>query len=393
MSKLSSKRRGRERRETMLGFQPPAIGEEEIDAVAETLRSGWLTMGARVEAFEEALRDWTGSVHVVAVNSCTAALHLALVAHGIGPGDEVIVPTLTFAATGNVVEHAGARPVLVDVQERTGNLDPATVEAAITAKTKAIIPVHYAGVPCDMHRLIDIACEYDLVLIEDAAHAFGANHDGDMIGSIGSATCFSFYATKNLTTGEGGAVALDADTVAARIRRLRLHGLSRDAWKRYGPGASWRYDIEDCGFKYNMTDINAALGLAQLERFAAMQERREGIVARYDAAFGRHRRLECPILPGQRTSAHHLYPLRVPVGARDRFIEEMGARGIGCSVHFVPLHLHPHYQTAYGYRSGDFPVAEAWGAREVSLPLFPAMTDAEVEAVIAAVREVADGLR
>lgn len=372
-------------------FHRPAITDADIAAVTDTLRSGWLTMGERVEAFEEALRDQTDAAHVVAVNSCTAALHLALVAHGVGPGDEVIVPTLTFAATGNVVEHVGARPVLVDVQAKTGNIDPAAVQAALTERTKAIIPVHFAGVPCDMHALLDLAADRDLALIEDAAHALGAEYRGTRVGAIGDATCFSFYATKNLTTGEGGAVALDAASVAERIRRLRLHGLSRDAWKRYGAGASWRYAIEDCGFKYNMTDLNAALGLSQLERFPAMQARRAEIVAKYDAAFARLRGVERPEVPADRESARHLYPLRVAAGNRDRFIERMAARGIGCSVHFIPLHLHPHYQDTYGYRHGDFPVAENWGEREVSLPLFPAMTDAEVEAVIAAVTEAVRG--
>lgn len=368
-------------------FHRPDITDADIVAVAKTLRSGWLTMGERVAAFEEALKDLTDAKHVIAVNSCTAALHLALVAHGVGPGDEVIVPSLTFAATGNVVEHAGATPVLVDVQERSGNIDPEQVAAAITPKTKAIIPVHFAGQPCDMNQLIDLALENDCHLIEDAAHAIGASYDGNKIGSIGNATCFSFYATKNLTTGEGGAVAVDPDGIADHIRKLRLHGLSRDAWKRYGAGGSWRYEIEEAGFKYNMTDINATIGLTQLERFDAMQDRRAAIVARYDAAFARHREIRTPARCTRRESANHLYPIRVAACARDRFIEKMGARGVDCSVHFIPLHLHHHYRATYGYHRGDFPVAEAWGDTEVSLPLFPAMTDTGVEMVIAAVKE------
>lgn len=369
-------------------FHRPIIGEGDVKWVTDVLRGGWLTMGERVAQFEDRIATITETDRVVAVNSCTAALHLSLIALGIGHGDEVIVPALTFASTANVVEHVGATPVLVDVQDDTGNIDPDRMAEAITPRTKAVIPVHYAGHPCEMDTIARIANDHTITIIEDAAHAIGANYRGKPIGSISPMTCFSFYATKNLTTGEGGAVAVNGnDEIADRIAKLRLHGLSRDAWKRYGSGGSWRYDIEECGWKYNMTDINAALGLSQLLRFGEFQRHRDEIAATYTRRLGECDGVRLPIVRQGCRSAHHLYPIRVRADRRDRFIDEMTRRGVGCSVHFIPIHHHSYYMRAYGYRTGGFPNAERWGDTEVSIPLFPGMTGTEIDAVVGAVVE------
>ena len=372
-------------------YSRPEIGDEERAAVDQVLRSGWLTMGRKTIEFEERIAEYTGTAHAVAVNSCTAALHLSLLGLGIGPGDEVITTPYTFAATGNTIVHAGARPVFVDIELDTANIDPGRIAEAITAKTKAIVPVHYAGLPCDMNAITELAEDHGLSIVEDAAHAIGASYQGRRIGGIGDATCFSFYATKNLTTGEGGAVTTDDEALAQRLRVLRLHGISRDAWKRYTSEGSWYYEIETCGWKYNMTDLQAAIGLPQLRKLNGFNMRRREIASRFDATLAGMPGVTIPATRPDRTHIYQVYPLRLSGVDRSGFIEGMAGRGIGCSVHFIPLHLHPFYRDTYGFRLGDFPNAEAFYDAEVSLPLYPVMADEEVERVIEATRSVLDG--
>lgn len=376
-------------REQFLPFNQPEIDEQEIDAVAAAMRSRWITRGALVDQFEGELSDYLDGAPVVAVSSCTAALHLALLAHDIGPGDEVITTPYTFAASVNVIVHVGATPVLVDIDPNTGNIDPERVEAALTPRTKAVIPVHFAGHPVDLPRLNAMRDRHGIVLIEDAAHALAADRDGRKVGTWGNLTAFSFYATKNLTTGEGGALVVpDADRID-KVRRLSLHGLSRHAWNRYTAAGSWQYEVLDPGFKYNMTDIEAAMGRVQLRKLAAMQGRRRELAARLS------RGLEgLPVIvpeaePGV-GHAWHLYPLGLRLeaieGDRADVVEDLRRANIGTSVHFIPIHLHPYYQRRFGWRRGDFPIAERYFDREISLPLYPGMTDRDADDVAAAVR-------
>jgi len=378
-------------RESFLPFAPPLIGEEEINEVVDTLKSGWLTTGPKTRKFAEQFADYTAAPGALTVSSCTAALHLSLLALEIGPGDEVITTPLTFAASVNVIEHAGARPVLVDVEADTLNIDPQAVESAITPATKAIIAVHYAGHPVELDALRDIASRHQLHLIEDAAHAIGAAWKGQPIGSGSNPACFSFYATKNLTTGEGGMLTGN-DELLERARTLSLHGMSREAWSRYAAGGKWAYDIVAPGFKYNMTDIQAALGIQQLKRFESMQQRRADIVARYQAAFATDPAIQTPVTRDHVTHAWHLYVIRLNEYElsidRNTFIEEVNARNIGTSVHFIPIHIHSYYAQKYGWNPEDFPVALSNYSRMLSLPLSPRMTDQDVQDVIDAVSEV-----
>lgn len=379
-------------REQFLSFALPLIGEEEINEVVDTLRSGWLTTGPRTRQLESELREYTGSPAALALNSCTAGLHLALQTLGIGEGDEVITTPLTFAASVNVIEHVRATPVLVDVEPDTLNIDPARIEAAVTSDTKAIIAVHYAGHPVELDQIRDIAERHNLALIEDAAHAVGAEYRGQPIGSGGNPTAFSFYATKNLTTGEGGLLTGPEEFIdSARI--LALHGMSREAWSRYSAGGKWAYDIVAPGFKYNMTDIQAALGLQQLRRFEAMQNRRAEIVRTYNEAFARVPELQIPVTRSHVTNAWHLYVLRLnetrmSIG-RDQFIEQLTELNIGTSVHFIPIHMHSYYRNKYGFRPEDFPVACSEYNRMLSLPLSASLSDDDVADVIEAVHHVA----
>ncbi|MCA9038413.1 MAG: DegT/DnrJ/EryC1/StrS family aminotransferase, partial [Planctomycetaceae bacterium] len=337
--------------------------------------------------FSEATR----SHGALALNSCTAGLHIALKALNIGPGDEVITTPLTFAASVNVIEHVGATPVLADVEPDTLNIDPANVERAITSRTKAVIAVHYAGHPVELDALRDICQRHQLHLIEDAAHGIGAAFRGQPIGSGNNLTAFSFYATKNLTTGEGGMLTGPTDLLD-RARILSLHGMSREAWSRYAAGGKWAYDIVEPGYKYNMTDIQAALGLQQLRRFEKMQSRRAEIVSQYNAAFAPLAAFQTPITRPHVQNAWHLYVLRLNESelsiTRDQFIDEMTARNIGTSVHFIPIHFHSFYSSKYGLKKGDFPVAEDAFRRMLSLPLSPSMTDEDVSDVIDAVLEI-----
>lgn len=386
----------RPRRSTYLSFSPPLIGEDEIAEVVDTLRSDWITTGPKVARFEAEFAAAVSAPAAVAVNSCTAALHVALLANGVGPGHEVITTPLTFVATANVVEHVSARPVLVDVEPDTLTIDPAQIEAAITARTRAIIPVHYAGHPADMDAIHGVARAHRLLVLEDAAHAIPAVYRGRKVGSGGNPVAFSFYATKNLTTAEGGMLTGE-HAFLERARQLSLHGLSRDAWKRYDKGGSWRYEVLAPGFKYNMTDIQAALGLWQLRKLAAFQERRREVVRRYTEAFQGDEAFELPVERPNVEHAWHLYVLRLRPGVlrigRDRFIEELAARNIGTSVHFTPIHLHPYYRDKYGYDATAFPVAHDNFQRMLSLPLNPRLSDQDVADVIDAVREVARGQR
>jgi len=379
------------KRSQFLPFSPPAIGEEEILAVVDTLRSSWITTGPKTKRFETEFAAFLQAPATLALSSCTAALHTALKTAGIGPGDEVITTPMTFAASVNVIEHVGAKPVLVDVEPDTLNIDPGEVEAAITPRTRAILPVHYAGHPADLDPLHALAGVYRLVVIEDAAHALPASYRGRAIGSGVNPVAFSFYATKNLTTAEGGMLTGDPDFLA-RARIMSLHGMSRDAWKRYDQGASWFYEVMLPGFKYNMTDIQAALGLCQLRKLEGFQQRRRDVVSQYNRAFADVPALEAPVMRPDIEHAWHLYVLRLHLDAltidRDRFIQELTERNIGTSVHFIPIHLHPYYRDKYGFTSGSFPVAYGNYRRMLSLPLNPGLTDQDVDDVIAAVLDI-----
>lgn len=379
-----------EARRTFLPFSPHAVGEGEIAAVVDVLRSSWITTGPRTRAFE---REFAGTVRApgaLALNSCTAALHLALVALGVGEGDEVITSPLTFAASVNVIEHVRAKPVLVDVEPDTLTIDPAGVERAVTSRTRAVIPVHFAGHPADLGALEAIAEPRRIPLLEDAAHAFPAHYRGRPVGQNNLAA-FSFYATKNLTTAEGGMLTGPPELID-RARVLSLHGMDRDASRRYERGGSWRYDVLAPGYKYNMTDIAAAIGLVQLARTDAMHERRRAIVAAYLDAFADDEAFELPVEHADVRHAWHLFVLRLRPGAlridRDRFIDELTARNIGTSVHFIPIHLHPFYRDRYGFAPQDFPVAFGNYGRALSLPLTPALSDGDVSDVIQAVLDV-----
>jgi dTDP-4-amino-4,6-dideoxygalactose transaminase len=379
------------RRPNFLLFSTPAIGEEEMLEVANTLRSGWITTGPKTQQFESAFRDRVGATAALGLNSCTAGLHLGLLALGIRPGDEVITTPMTFCACANVIEHLGARPVLADVEPDTLNLSPKAMEAAFTPRTRAVLAVHYAGHPADLDPIEDLAKTHGATVIEDAAHALPASYKGRMIGSGDNPVAFSFYATKNLTTGEGGMLT-GSPELLARARTLGLHGMSRDAWKRYGQGGSWFYQVDEPGFKYNMTDVQAAMGVAQLRKLDRFQARRREIVAAYTAAFQEVDALEVPVERPEVEHAWHLYVLRLRLGAirigRDQFIKELTALNIGTSVHFIPIHLHPYYQQKYQYQPNQFPVAYQAYQRMLSLPLHPMLTDADVSDVVGAVLDV-----
>jgi dTDP-4-amino-4,6-dideoxygalactose transaminase len=374
-------------------FNRALIEQEEIDAVVEVLRGGWLTSGPRVREFEAAFARYTGAKYAVALSSCTAALHLALAAIGIGEGDEVVIPTMTFASTGEVVRYFNASPVLVDCELGFYHLDPKAFERAITSRTRAVIPVHYSGYARNMDAILEIARNHGIKVIEDAAHALPSRYHDRMIGTLGDITCFSFYATKTLTTGEGGMITTATEEYAERVRMLSLHGITKDAWKRYTATGSWRYDILEVGYKYNLTDIQAAIGLAQLAKCDAMCAARAALAERYNRALTSLDAFDGPKpLPPDVTHAWHLYVIQVNSGAlridRDRVIEELKNRGIGTSVHFIPLHIHSLYQQRLGYRSGQFPNAESRFAGALSLPLYAAMTNDECDRVIEALDDI-----
>lgn len=381
---------------SFIPFSPPFIGEEEITEVIDTLRSDWITTGTKVKRFEQDFVSFTGACAALAVSSATDAMLAGLAALGIGPGHEVITTPMTFCSTVHVIEHLGARPVLVDVEPDTMNIDPALVRRAITQRTRAIMPVHLYGHPCEMDTLMEIAKQNNLNLIEDAAHAFPARYKGRMIGTIGTLTAFSFYATKNLTTGEGGMLTGDPELIE-RARLWSLHGMSRDAYKRYSSEGSWYYEVVLPGFKCNMTDIQASLGLQQLKKLPAFQSRRREVAQAYNEAFANMLELEVPTVRAEVESSLHLYVLRLNLDSlnidRGQFIDELKARNIGASVHFIPIHLHPYYREKYGYRPEDFPVAYENYGRILSLPLNPRLSDHDVERIIEAVTEIAAKFR
>ena len=373
-------------------FHAPEIGDAEIESVVETLRSGWLTSGTKVKRFEDDFAEYVGSKHAVAVNSGTAALHLALDAVGIRQGDEVIVPTMTFTATAEVVLYFKAKPVLVDCQRDTLNLDPNQIAAAITSKTKAIIPVHFGGQPCDMTPILKIAKAHKLYVVEDAAHSLPASYEGKKIGTIGDITCFSFYATKTITTGEGGMATTENSEWAERMRMMSLHGISHDAWKRYTKEGSWYYEVICPGFKYNLTDIAAAIGIEQLKKCNQFWEARKRIAMIYHEAFANLPEIRLPVCRSNMQHAWHLYVLQLNLDRltinRNQFIKALREEEIGASVHFIPLHFHPYYRDKFGYKPADFPNASSAFERIVSLPIYPRMTEADVESVIGAVSKV-----
>jgi dTDP-4-amino-4,6-dideoxygalactose transaminase len=377
-----------------LPFALPDIGEEEIAEVLDSLRSGWLTTGPKTKRFEEEFAAFIGGkTEAIAVNSATAGLHLALEAVGIDPGDEVITTPYTFTATAEVVRYLGADPVFVDIDPATFNIDPDRIEAAITPRTKAIVPVHIAGLACEMERILAIARKHGLKVVEDAAHALPSTVNGSLIGSLDSdATVYSFYATKTITTGEGGMVVTRDPEVAKRCRVMRLHGISRDAFDRYtSKKPSWHYEVVAPGCKYNMTDLAASIGIHQLNKARVFQEKREVMAARYDSAFAGLPVVLPPKAPIGDTHAWHLYVIRLTENApvcRDRFIELMAEKGIGCSVHFIPLHLHPYWRDRYSLEPGHFPCALRNYQTAVSLPLFTKMTAEDQQRVITAVKDI-----
>lgn len=366
-------------------FSPPSLGPEETAEVIATLESGWLSTGPRVRQFEQAFAEYIGASHAIALNSCTAGLHLSLLASGVGPGDEVITTPLTFCATANVILHAGATPVFVDVDPRTGNIDPAAVEAAITLRTRAVIPVHYGGLPADVLAIGRIAAARGLVTIEDAAHCIEGVADGRKVGTIADFTCFSFYATKNLTTGEGGMVTTASAEAADHIRTASLHGMTRAAWSRHQTTRPSRYDVVMPGFKYNMPDLQAAIGIHQLANIDRHHARRAEIARWYDDAF-----TDLPVTrfasPGPRSvHAHHLYTVLIDEGAaltRDDVADRLGQAGVASSVHFQAVHLHSYYRDRFGFTRGWFPEAERIADTVLSLPMSPALSDGQVEQVV-----------
>jgi dTDP-4-amino-4,6-dideoxygalactose transaminase len=380
-------------RERYLPFCTPDVSQRELDEVADAVRSGWWAKGPRTLAFERAFAESVGAKFAVGMNSATAALHVSLLAAGIGPGDEVITSPYTFCASANTILHAGATPVFVDIQPDTGCIDPDAVRAAITPRTRAIVPVHYSGMACDLGSLYAIAEKHGLFVSEDAAHSVESKYQGKPIGhAVPGAASFSFYATKNLATGEGGMLVTEDESIARRARVLCSHGMSANAWNRYGKGGAWRYDVEAPGFKYNMFDIQAALGLMQLERMPEMQARRMEIVQVYDRAFAAMPELTLQSNPPYSGHSKHLYVLRLTPGAlridRDQFIQELNARNVGVSVHFIPVHLMSAYRQRFGYKEGDFPRAEAFFNQEISLPMYSGLAKADAAYVVEAVRDI-----
>lgn len=390
-----------------LPFSAPWFGPEEKQEILQVLDSDWITTGPRTRAFEEAFREYIGSKEAVAVNSCTAALHLALSVLGVGGGDAVLTSPLTFAATANVIVHQGARPIFVDIRPDTYNLDPEKLRSFIShecswdpakqilrvkqgqRRVRAIIAVHYGGHPADMEEIISLARRFQLSVVEDAAHALGASYRSTRVGSLGDMACFSFYPTKNISTGEGGMLTTNDEALAQRARILTLHGISRDAWKRYGKDGSWQYDVEEAGYKYNMTDLAAALGIHQLKKLELFNARRAELGAFYTKELA-DLPLQLPTVLPAVQSAWHLYPVQILADefTRDGVIEALCKLNIGTSVHFIPLHLMTYYQKTFGFKRGDFPVAERVFDRILSLPFFPRMQNEDAIRVVRSLRQI-----
>jgi len=379
-------------REKFLPFCLPTIGRSEKSEVISVLSSGWLTAGSVTERFEAELARYLGAKHVVAVSSCTAALHLSLLALGIGEGDEVIVPSLTFCSTANVVVHCGATPVFADVDETTLTITPEEVDRRAGPRTKAVVAVHYSGYPCDMDGILDVAQKRGLAVVEDAAHALGAMYKNKMIGTFGDATCFSFYPTKTITTGEGGAVSTGDGALAERVKLLSLHGITRDAWKRYTSSASWQYEVTVPGYKYNTTDLEAAIGLRQLERIEEFIGKREKLWKKYCEELSDLQEIELPPSPAEGRHSRHLFVVRLRKDCRvgrDELIGRLREENVGTSVHFLPVHLQPYYRARWPHVS--LPVTETVWRRILSLPLYPLMSEGDVEDVCRALRKCLRG--
>lgn len=380
------------KRKDYLVFGSPLIEEPEIQEVVDTLESAWLGTGPKVAKFEDIFKEYTGAKFAMALNSCTAGLHLAMLVTGVRQGDEVITTPLTFCSTANAIIHTGATPVFVDVEKESMNIDPAKIEEAITPRTRAIIPVHLAGRPCHMDAIMDIAKRHDLLVIEDAAHCIEGWYKGKKIGNIGDMTCFSFYVTKNIVTGEGGMVTTNKEVWADKIKMYGLHGLSRDAWRRYSDEGFVHYQVIFPGFKYNMMDIQASLGLHQMKRIDKYLKRREQIWETYNKAFS-SLPVICPAEPEKDTvHARHLYTLLIDTEkiskTRDTLQQELHQLNIGTGIHFISVHLHDYYRKTYGYKPDDLPSANWVSERTISLPLSPKLTDEDVEDVIRTVKEI-----
>ena len=378
-------------RKTYLNFSEPAIGQEEIDEVVRTLKSGWLTTGEKSKSFEEKFARYTGAPHAIALSSGTAALFLSLIVNSVQAGDEVITTPFTFISTANVIHHLGAKPVFADIDETTYNIDPDKIAHAITKRTKVILPVHYSGQACDMKSIMNIAEKHNLQVIEDAAHALGAEYYGKKVGSLGNLTCFSLFPTKNITTGEGGMIVLNDSEKAKRLTRLRLHGMSKDGWKRYSKEGSWYYEVHEAGYKFNLSDINAALGLVQLDKIENLNQKRKALVDYYLKNLSKIPGIKTLKIKPQMKSSWHIFPIWIDEKIfgldRNQLIKELWKRNIGTSVHFIPLHLQPFYQKTYHYKKGDFPVTEKVYEGIVSLPLFPDMKRGDVDDVVEAIKD------
>ena len=389
-------------RSTYLPFALPDIDGTELAQVQECLESGWITTGPKTQQFEREFAALVGAKHAIAVNSCTAAMHLSLEAIGLAPGDEVITSPYTFAATAEVIRYFGAQPVFVDISAGCLNISPKAIEAAITSRTKAIMPIHIAGLPAAMNAIRDIASRHNLAIVEDAAHAFPAKYKGRTVGAplfpegstIPHFTCFSFYATKTITTGEGGMICTDNDRFADRCRIMALHGISRGAWNRYATNGNWAYEVIAPGYKYNLTDIAAGMGIAQLAKAERMRLRREEIAQQYDRAFRQYASLQIPVSRVDCQHAWHLYTLRLNLERwsidRAAVVAYLKQQNIGVSVHFIPLHIHPYYRETYGYLPEDFPIAHREYLRVISLPIYSKMSDRDVNDVIEAMLQTID---
>ena len=382
------------KRNEFLPFCKPCYDEEEINAVTDVIKSGWWTKGNVTKEFERIFADYVGAKYAVAVNSCTAAMHLALLAKGIGEGDEVISTPMTFCSTINNIVHVGAKPVLVDVDAKTGLIDVDKIEAAITDKTKAIIPVHYAGRCCDMDKINAIAKKHNLFVLEDAAHGLSTEYKGKRIGGQGNTAAFSFYVTKNISTAEGGMLTTDDHEVYEKASILSLHGMSKDAWARYGDKCDWHYEIEEPGFKYNITDIASALGIEQIKKLDDMQKIRDEYVEIYNNALDKINGIDYLKDNDFCKSSNHLYIINIDNSkfdiTRNDFINILRDYNIGTSVHFIPIFMHPYYKELLGYKKGDFPVSEKLFDGIISLPLFPSMTREDVIYVTEVLREIAE---
>lgn len=381
------------RKNFLLAFKPN-LGKEEIEEVIKTLKSDWITTGPKVQKFENAIKKYIGCKEAVAVNSCTEGLELCLIAAGIREGDEVITTPLTFVSTANVILHRGAKPVFVDVKKDTFNIDPLKIEKAITRKTKAIIPVHYAGQACEMDEILRISKKYKLLVIEDAAHAIGAEYKSKKIGTISDFSVFSFYAAKNLTTAEGGMICLKDKETADKLRMLSLHGISKDAWKRYSKEGSWYYEVLEPGYKCNMTDIQASLGIWQLRKLEKFIRRKQEIARIYNQAFEQMREVTTLKINDNVRPSWYLYPILITKDLlkidRNKFIEALRLENIGTSVHFIPVHFHSYYKKRFGFKKGDFPNSEYVFERLISLPIHSSMTLDDAKDVVRAVKKIAD---